>query len=139
MRIHHGQAAVKTGGHVSVENVTSLVRGELERAGIAAGIAVVSVPHTTCGVTVNEDERGLKEDMRRLAERLLAPMAAETGFAHNCVDDNAQAHLTSILLGHSVTVPVAGSRLDLGAWQSIFLIEMDGPRSRRLNIQILGE
>ena len=139
MRIHHAQASVKTTGHISVENVTSLVRRELERAKITTGLAVVSVPHTTCGVAINEDERGLKEDIRRLAEKLLAPLAAERDFAHNCVDDNAQAHLTSILLGHSVTMPVSGSQLELGTWQSVFLIEMDGPRSRSLSIQILGE
>lgn len=139
MRIHHTQVAVKTGGHVSVENVTAQVRHELERSRVATGIAVVSVPHTTCGLAINEDERGLKEDMRRMAETLLAPLAADRGFAHNCVDDNAQAHLTSILLGHSVTVPVSDSGLALGTWQSIFLVEMDGPRSRTLSIQILGE
>ena len=139
MRIHHAQASVKTTGHLSVENVTSLVRRELERAKISAGIAVVSVPHTTCGLAINEDESGLRKDIQRLADRLLAPLAAECAFAHNCVDDNAQAHLTSILLGHSIVLPVAGSQLELGSWQSIFLIEMDGPRSRSLNIQILGE
>ena len=139
MRIHHAQLSVKTGGRISVENVTPMVRLELEHAGIAAGIAVVSVPHTTCGVVLNEDEQGLRQDMLHLAEKLLTPMASQRDFAHNCVDDNAQAHLTSILLGHSVTVPVAGGQLVLGSWQSIFLIEMDGPRSRSLGVQILGE
>ena len=139
MNIHHGQALVKTAGRIGVENVTALVRRELDRSKVRSGLAVVSVPHTTCGLAVNEDERGLKEDMRRLAERLLGPLAAEGGFAHNCVDDNAQAHLTSILLGHSITLPVAEGRLVLGTWQSVFLIEMDGPRSRTLNVQILGE
>ncbi|HZI95286.1 MAG TPA: secondary thiamine-phosphate synthase enzyme YjbQ [Patescibacteria group bacterium] len=139
MRIHHAQLSVKTAGRISVENVTPLVRVELERAATTAGIAVVSVPHTTCGIVINEDERGLRQDMLHLAERLLAPLASGRDFAHNCVDDNAQAHLTSILLGHSVTVPVAGGQLVLGTWQSIFLIEMDGPRTRALAVQILGE
>ncbi|HEY3175166.1 MAG TPA: secondary thiamine-phosphate synthase enzyme YjbQ [Candidatus Polarisedimenticolia bacterium] len=139
MKIHHARATVKTSGSVCVENVTRVVADELGRSKIAAGIAVVSVPHTTCGLALNEDETGLKEDIRGVAERLLTPLAREGGFRHNCVDDNAQAHLTSILLGHSVTVPVAGARLDLGTWQSIFLIELDGPRSRTLTVQILGE
>jgi len=139
MKIHHGRVSVKTGGHVAVENVTALVRGEVARSGIAGGLAVVTVPHTTCGLAVNEDEQGLMQDIRRLAETLLSPVAAQEAFRHNCVDDNAQAHLTSILLGHSVTLPVSGGSLELGTWQSVFLIEMDGPRTRNLTIQILGE
>jgi len=139
MRIHHAQVSVKTGGPIAIENVTPLVAGELKTSKVASGIAVISVPHTTCGIVLNEDERGLKEDMRHLAERLLAPLASGRPFSHNCVDDNAQAHLTSILMGHSITLPVIGSRLDLGSWQSIFLVEMDGPRDRNLRIQILGE
>ncbi len=139
MKIHHGRVTVKTGGRVAVENVTALVRSEVERSGIAGGVAVISVPHTTCGLAVNEDERGLRQDIRRLAETLLSPLAAQEAFRHDCVDDNAQAHLTSILLGHSVTLPVSGGSLELGTWQSVFLIEMDGPRSRSLTIQVLGE
>jgi len=139
MKIHHAEATVKTGGHVTVENVTHHVHAELERSGIGSGIAFLSVPHTTCGLALNEDERGLREDIRRLAQKLLEPLASAKPFLHNCVDDNAQAHLTSILLGHSVAVPVLRHSLDLGTWQSVFLIEMDGPRSRTLRIQILGE
>lgn len=138
MKIHHGRVPVKTTGRISVENVTDLVGRELQRSGIEAGFALVSVPHTTCGVALNEDERGLKQDIRRLADKLLDPVAAEGEFLHDRVDDNARAHLTSILLGHSVTVPVEAGRLQLGTWQSIFLIEMDGPRSRTLRVQILG-
>jgi len=139
MKIHHGRVSVKTGGRVTVENVTAPVRAEVMRSGIAAGLAVITVPHTTCGLAVNEDESGLRQDIRRLAETLLSPLAAQEAFNHDCVDDNAQAHLTSILLGHSVTLPVSGGSLDLGTWQSVFLIEMDGPRSRSLTIQVLGE
>ena len=112
---------------------------ETEISVVANGIIVASVSHTTCCLTVNEDETGLKEDIRRVAERLLLPIAEDGRFMHDCVDDNAQAHLTSMLFGHSVTVPVKDGRLHLGTWQSVFLIELDGPRSRRLDVQILGE
>ena len=138
MKIHHGSATVKTGGKVAVENVTGLVRAEAERSGISDGFVLVSVPHTTCGLVINEDERGLRADMQRVAGRLLDPLARERGFEHDCIDDNAQAHLTSILLGHSLNVPLMESGLVLGTWQSIFVIEMDGPRSRSLNIQVIG-
>ena len=139
MRIYHAAPAVRTGGRIAIENVTAHVRSAVERSGIKEGIAVVSVPHTTCGMALNEDESGLRQDIQRLAARLLSPLAEEESFSHDCVDDNAQAHLTSILLGHSVTLPVSGAALVLGTWQSVFLIEMDGPRNRSLDIRILGE
>lgn len=138
MKIHQGAATVKTAARISVENVTSFVAREVESSGVADGLLVASVPHTTCGLAVNEDESGLREDIERVAARLLSPIAQQGRFAHDCVDDNAQAHLTSLLLGHSVTVPVRDGRLHLGTWQSVFLIELDGPRSRRLDVQILG-
>ncbi len=138
MKIHQGAATVRTGARITVENVTPFVARELAASGVSDGLLVASVPHTTCGMAINEDEGGLKEDIRRVAERLLSPIAAERSFSHDCVDDNAQAHLTSVLLGHSVTIPVRDGRLHLGTWQSVFLIELDGPRSRRLDVQILG-
>jgi secondary thiamine-phosphate synthase enzyme len=138
MRLYHASSPLQTNGPVSVENVTALVQEAVAASGIAEGIAVVSVPHTTCGMAVNEDEAGLRQDIRRLAERLLEPMAREAPFQHNCVDDNAQAHLTATLFGHSVTVPVTGGAPGLGTWQSIFLIEMDGPRRRTIEVRVLG-
>ncbi len=139
MKIHQAEAAVKTAGRVSVENVTEHVRRAVEHAGIEDGFVLVSVPHTTCGLVINEDEEGLRRDIVRLAGSLLTPLAGPVGFEHDHVDNNAQAHLTSILFGHSVHVPVTGSAPVLGTWQSVFLIEMDGPRSRRLDIRVFGE
>ncbi len=139
MRIQHEHATVKTTGHVSVENITPAVQELVREARITAGLAVVTVPHTTCGLTVNEDEGGLRKDITRLAATILEPLEREAGFEHNCIDNNARAHLTSLLLGHSVNVPVSDGELVLGTWQSIFLIEMDGPRSRRVSVSVLGE
>jgi len=139
MKIHTLEAAVKTQGRVSVENVTDQVRGGVERSGIREGFVLVTVPHTTCALAVNEDEEGLKRDIVRLAGTLLAPLAGPVGFEHDHVDNNAQAHLTSLLLGHSVHLPVARAAPVMGTWQSVFLIEMDGPRVRRLDIRVFGE
>ena len=61
------------------------------------------------------------------------------GYRHDEIDDNAQAHLTSVLLGHSVTLSVASGRPVLGTWQSVFLLEMDGPRSRTLDLTFIGD
>lgn len=139
MKIHTLEAAVKTQGRASVENVTDQVRAVVERSGIREGFVLVTVPHTTCALVVNEDEEGLKRDIVRMAGTLLAPLAGPVGFEHDHVDNNAQAHLTSILLGHSVNLPVARAALVMGTWQSVFLLEMDGPRVRRLDIRVFGE
>jgi len=139
MKIHQADAAVKTQGRVSVENVTPAVRNAVERSGIKDGFVLVSVPHTTCGLVVNEDEEGLRRDIVRMVGSLLTPLAGPVGFEHDHVDNNAQAHLTSILLGHSVHLPVSSAAPVLGTWQSVFLIEVDGPRSRRLDIRVFGE
>lgn len=133
------RAEVSTPGRVSLVNVTGTVRRALSGAGIERGIAVVSVSHTTCGVCINEDEAGLKEDLARMAAELLDPLERQRPFRHDRVDDNARAHLTAILLGQSVAVPVAGRKLVLGTWQSVFLVELDGPRKRQLDMAFVGD
>jgi secondary thiamine-phosphate synthase enzyme len=77
--------------------------------------------------------------LERLGGSLLDPFRGSGGFRHDAIDDNAQAHLTSVLLGHSVTVPVASGKPVLGIWQSLLLLEMDGPRSRTLDLTLLGD
>ncbi|MGH9868355.1 MAG: secondary thiamine-phosphate synthase enzyme YjbQ [Candidatus Polarisedimenticolia bacterium] len=139
MKLYHAASAVRTSARISVENVTKQVREAVEASGVTTGLAVVSVPHTTCAVAVNEDEAGLRKDILKVAERLLTPLAGTEGFSHDCVDDNAQAHLTSILFGHTATVPVSEGGPSLGSWQSIFLIELDGPRTRSVNVTVIGE
>jgi secondary thiamine-phosphate synthase enzyme len=124
---------------VAVINVTVQVRSALKQAPVGQGIAVVSVSHTTCGLCVNEDETGLKKDIVRMASQLLDALERQERFQHDRIDDNARAHLTSILLGHSITLPIADGELLLGTWQSIFLLELDGPRTRRLEMLFLGE
>lgn len=130
---------IRTGGVVAVANLTDPVRRELSRSAIRDGIALISVPHTTCGVCVNEDETGLKEDLMRVATQLLRPLEREETFHHDRIDNNARAHLTTVLIGHSVTVPIANGDLRLGTWQSLLLVELDGPRSRRLDLTFLGD
>jgi len=124
---------------VAVVNVTAEVGRALAQVSIRQGMALISVPHTTCGVCVNEDETGLREDFVRLASHLLDPLERQGPFGHDRVDDNARAHLSSILIGHATMLPVSEGRLGLGTWQSLFLLEMDGPRDRRLEMTFVGE
>lgn len=129
---------VRTAAAIEVHDVTGAVRSAVRDAGVENGIACISVPHTTCAVCINENEAGLRSDLERLARDILHPLADKAPFAHDRVDDNARAHLTAVLLGNSVTVPVAAAAPVLGTWQSVFLVELDGPRTRELHVQVIG-
>ena len=97
----------------------------------ATGAATVSIRHTTAGVAVNEAERRLLDDV----ETFLGGVVADDGWAHDSLDDNADAHLRALLIGASETVPVSGGSLDLGTWQSVLLVECDGPRTRTVEVR----
>ncbi|MEN3016290.1 MAG: secondary thiamine-phosphate synthase enzyme YjbQ [Candidatus Methanosuratincola petrocarbonis] len=128
---------INTGKRREVINITGGVQGAVTESGITDGLCVVFTTHSTSAIIVNEDEEGLKSDiLRKTAEDFPESRA----WAHNRIDDNADAHLAGTYLGPSVTIPVKGGRLTLGTWQSIFFLELDGPRSgRRVVVQVMGE
>lgn len=108
------------------------VRAIVEESGVEDGVCHLYVPHTTAGVTINEgaDPAVSADILARL--RHLAPRDA--GYAH--AEGNADSHIKATLVGASATVPVKGGRLVLGTWQSVFLCEFDGPRQRRVLVQV---
>lgn len=113
------------------------VTGRVEDAvpdDVTDGVCTVFVPHTTAGIVVNEHERRLLDDLEAALERLVP---RGDGYAHDAIDDNADAHLRAMLLGESANVPVQDGQLALGTWQSILLVEGDGPRTRRLTVTVL--
>lgn len=119
---------IETTERTEVLDVTAAVESAVPAG--ASGTRTVFVEHTTCGVAVNEAERRLLSDIETALERLVP----EDGYAHDAIDDNGAAHLRSMLLGPAVTVPVQDGSLALGTWQSVLLIECDGPRTRRLRV-----
>lgn len=135
MKTYLKELSVRTGGRVEFRDITREVEAAVRESGVRSGIALVFTPHTTTGLFLNENEGGLKRDLERVLERLIPERG---GYAHDEVDYNAYAHLRSIVLGPSLALPVEDGRLMLGTWQSIFLAEFDGPRSRRIYVKILG-
>lgn len=114
-------------------DVVEFVRGEQ----ITNGICVISAPHATAAVIVNENESGLRQDLLAKIEELF-PQSGR--YAHNAIDDNADAHVAASFLGHFRTFPIVNGKLHRGTWQNIFLVELDGPRSQReIHLQIIGE
>ena len=126
---------VETRKRAEVVDVTGLVERAVRSSGVREGLAVVQTPHTTTAVVVNEREGRLVQDLLEWSARM-APEGA--GYRHDGTDGNAHAHLRGVLMGTSVSVPVTEGRLALGTWQSILFVELDGPRSRRLHVQVLA-
>ncbi len=125
------------------------ITDEVERCraegGIEEGMVLVSAMHITAGVFVNDDEPGLHEDIEAWVQRL-APGPSADGrvpgpdYRHHATgEDNGDAHLKNLLVGHQVIVPVTGGRLDLGPWQQVFYFEFDGRRQKRVILKALGE
>ena len=123
---------VATSQRVDVVDITDRVANTIPDA--ETGICHVFVQHTTAGVVVNEHERRLVGDLERALETLVP---RDGGYDHDAIDDNADAHLRAVLLGEGVSVPVRDGRLALGTWQSILLVECDGPRKRRLSVTVV--
>lgn len=128
--------SVRTGRGTEVVDVTPMVERAVRASGVVEGLALVHTPHTTTAVVVNEREGRLTQDLLDWTARV-APEGA--GYRHDGTDGNAHAHLRGMMLGSSASVPVVGGRLALGTWQSVLLVELDGPRDRRLNVQVVGD
>lgn len=127
------QLTVRTTDRVDVVDVTSEVESAIP-ADTETGLCHVYVPHTTAGIVVNEPEDRLLDDVESFLATLVPQ---EAGYGHDAIDDNADAHLRSLLLGESVTVPIQDGTLALGTWQAILLVDGDGPRTRRLTVTLV--
>ncbi|VVB89946.1 Uncharacterised protein [uncultured archaeon] len=125
---------IRTTARTELIDITDLVRTVLKESGIKDGICVISTRHTTSGIIVNENERGLKNDILDMLEALVPE---NKSYAHNSIDNNAGAHLRAVLLGMSETIPVEDGHLVLGTWQSIFFVELDGPRDRTVHVKMI--
>ncbi len=139
MRGRELEVLVKTAAKQALVNVSEQLARAVAESGVSTGIACASVPHTTCALLINEDEEGLREDILRLSGEVIEPLRRKAPFAHDRIDNNAAAHLTSLFFHPSVTVPISGGKPLLGTWQSLFLLELDGPRTRTVRFTITGE
>ncbi len=125
--------SVKTGSRREMLDVTGKVKKAAQESGIKDGLVVCYVPHTTAGITINEgaDPSVTRDILDTLGK--LAPAGA--GYKH--AEGNADSHIQATLAGSSATVILEKGALVLGAWQSIFFCEFDGPRSRKLHVEFM--
>ncbi|MDQ1257415.1 MAG: hypothetical protein QG656_2019 [Candidatus Hydrogenedentes bacterium] len=126
--------AVRTGSHTQFVNIDRDVQRAVDESGIESGVAHVFVPHTTAGVTINENaDPNVVRDLEAILERM-APW--NNGYTHD--EGNSAAHAKASLMGFCQTVLIENGRLALGTWQSLYFAEFDGPRNRSVWVQVIG-
>jgi len=126
---------VHTSIRVEMVDITRLVEETVRSSALQEGLVNIYSRHSTSAVVINENEAGLVEDFL-VALQKLVPTGA--GYLHDRIDNNADSHIRGFLVGGSQTLPFADGRLMLGTWQSIFFVELDGPRHRKLTVTVLG-
>jgi secondary thiamine-phosphate synthase enzyme len=125
---------VKTSRHTEFVEITEQVQLVVDGAGVKEGICICFVPHTTAGITINENaDPDVVTDMIYALEQ--AVPWKDSHYRHG--EGNTAAHVKSSMMGHSVQVLVRGGQLQFGTWQGIYLCEFDGPRSRKVWVSVI--
>ena len=126
---------VKTERRETLLDITREIRKIVSESNVQNGVCRLFVPHTTAGITINENaDPSVRNDVLNYMAKLIPQHA---GFKH--IEGNSDAHIKSTLVGVSLEIPVSNKSLMLGTWQGIMFAEFDGPRNRKLHIQIQGE
>src|SRR5689334_2122534 len=139
--IHAETLTVQTDHRVELVDLTTRLMEIVANVRMHEGLVSLWSMHTTCALFINEFQTALLTDIKRFLEEMVARDAA---YAHNdpehsdCDRMNADSHLRAILLGHHLTLQVSGGEVVLGQWQRTLMAELDGPRARRLRIQMIG-
>ncbi len=124
---------LRTSAAQEMVDITDRVQELVQRSGVAEGICLVYVPHATAAIIINENaDPNVCKDILDALGRLIP----DGTWLHDRIDNNASAHIKASILGPSEAIPVRGGRLRLGTWQSIMLVELDGPRDRSVEVEI---
>jgi secondary thiamine-phosphate synthase enzyme len=134
--IHTKTFEVTTRGRDDFLDITSMVARAVSESGISRGLLSVYVPHTTAGVTINEnaDPDVVHDILAALDE---AVPWRQDFYRHG--EGNSAAHVKSSMMGCQTVIPIADGQLTLGTWQSVYFTEFDGPRTRRVVVTIMGD
>jgi secondary thiamine-phosphate synthase enzyme len=137
--VHGEYVSVQASGFSDIRNITAEVQQVVAASGVSAGVAVVFVSGSTASVSTIEFEPALVEDVKEHLERTV-PSTAESRHSRTWGDDNGFSHIRATTMGPGITVPVHASKLVLGTWQQIVLVDHDNrPRTRKLFVQVMGE
>ena len=129
------QFEIRTPVRACMIDITSRVREVVEQSGVEEGTCYVFVPHTTAGLTINENaDPTVQSDILKELDKIVP---WRDNYAH--FEGNSAAHIKASLMGSSHFVLVHGGRLQLGTWQGIYLCEFDGPRRRSVWVKVISE
>jgi secondary thiamine-phosphate synthase enzyme len=133
--VHSSYISLSTHRRCCWVDITDEVRRVVAQAGIGSGICTIAVLHTTAGITINENaDPDVATDF---FNKLAAMVPRDPAFLHG--EGNSDSHIKASLVGTQAQVVVAGGKLVLGTWQSVYLCEFDGPRSRQCIVSVMGE
>lgn len=130
------EIVIKTTKKQEITDITSEVKEIVKKSKVKEGICLVYAKHATASLIINENyDPNVGEDILMALNKIIPEHA---GYKHNCVDNNAAAHIKAAITGPGKIIPIKESSLELGAWQGIALAEFDGPRERHIVIEIIG-
>lgn len=135
MVVYKSSFQVSTKNGIDLVNISSSVSRVVKESEATDGLILVFSPHTTTALLINEDESGLLEDIRETVKDIVP---WKKNYRHNRIDHNAPAHIASALFGGNVSLSLEKGQIELGTWQSIFLLELDGPRTRNVLVKVLS-
>jgi secondary thiamine-phosphate synthase enzyme len=145
MRITPHTIKLSTGAGISLHDITAKLNSFVQESGIRDGFVIVTSQHTTTALAINEHEPRLLKDVRTFLEDLVP---SGNRYLHNDIHlrdcpphepQNAHSHLAAMLIGSSEVIALQGGALVLGQYQSLMLYELDGPRERRVSVQVVGD
>ena len=132
--IIHKSIQINTNRNFEIIDITREINNLID---INDGIISIFSRHSTSAIVVNENEAGLLKDLEFMLDNVVSD---KFSYSHDNIDNNARSHLKSFLLSSSESLPVKNGKLDLGTWQSVFFVELDGPRySRTITLTMVGE
>ena len=135
MTVHHEKITVPTTMREETIDITPRVRAAVTRAKVHEGFVAVTVAHTTAAVFVNENaDPDVQKDLLTALERMV-PRDAK--YAH--AEGNGPANVKAVLVGNSVTLAIRNAEVELGTWQGLYFVELDGPRERTATITVIGD
>ncbi len=137
MHTHTEYLVFNTKNRYDTIHITPEIKQIVNESEVQEGMVLISAMHITAGVYVNDLENGLIEDIHEWVEKL-APSGLPYRH-HRTGEDNADAHLKRLLIGHQVIIPITDGKLDLGPWEQIFYAEFDGRRKKRVIVKVMGE
>lgn len=134
-RVRSGSFYVRTSRRFEVVRITNRVEDIVRSSGIRNGLVLVYLPHATAALIANEYEPRIVSDYIEWVKKNIPP---EAPWRHNEIDSNAHAHIASAFISSSRIFPLINGELVRGTWQEILLLELDGPRNRKIVVEVLG-